>query len=689
MQKKTDAERIETIKKILNILHNYKSNKSEQEMLNKHNGDYNDKLFAITGKEIHDAQHAFSCGHWAKVFVYENSLLPRNDQLDIKIMVSTHPDHLIDSYATHTLPCVKMADGNYYAIDPQFRRPKIPMIDTPIVVDSKIKHILPGMDGYPEYKIMALVDWKDERLYDFNKFTKMASERSKKTQNIISEIDKMLKFTVRSKRQFYIFCDEMIKQKPEIAKQMRVAVIEQKDNENHVIEPLNRIVIALETADGQKQTCYFAPIGDYAKLLNVDTNHKILRQMSLARYLELYNNMDKTEEYLLKNSSIDDLITKTPKTRQNVNTILSKQEIRKDISTLARILIRGYVGWPYHHPTTQIAVLDLLKDLYDNAQEMSIKELQNKIKQIPNLIPDNHLCIVNTRNRFRQPFFGENIANNPFVFVTRTKSNGLAIVAANTLNFNKLESKEKRLLNRLNVWGKDFLPESNALIIDLRGNRGGNSGPTDNFASYLCGGVINYPTIREFVRTTPEANKITPIKKLKEIKEVLHLPDSEEPQLYQPSKGIVPINKDKAYMKPIYILIDKRTASSAERFILAMRHHPMVRFVGDNSGGTEVFGDMSSEIYLPHSNAVIRVGTHYRDLDKELGHDRYELHGLKPDIRCNEGEDAMQVALQDIDKHVNITKFQHATRATKIKQAMLKLARTVTRKHLKNKEKTI
>ena len=98
---------------------------------------------------------------------------------------------------------------------------------------------------------------------------------------------------------------------------------------------------------------------------------------------------------------------------------------------------------------------------------------------------------------------------------------------------------------------------------------------------------------------------------------------------------------------------------------------------------------MSSEIYLPHSNAVIRVGTHYRDLDKELGHDRYELHGLKPDIRCHEGEDAMQVALQDIDKHVNITKFQHATCATKIKQAMLKLARTVTKKHLKNKEKTI
>ena len=167
------------------------------------------------------------------------------------------------------------------------------------------------------------------------------------------------------------------------------------------------------------------------------------------------------------------------------------------------------------------------------------------------------------------------------------------------------------------------------------------------------------------------------------------MPDAEEPQLYQPKHttykngDIIYINKDKAYMKPIYILIDKRTGSSAERFVLAMRHHPMVRFVGDNSSGTEVFGNMSSTIYLPNSKAVVRVGTHYRSLDRELGHDHYELHGVKPDIRCREGEDAMQAALKDIENKQHTAKFEQAT--TKIEQSMV----TIKTNRLKKEEKTL
>ena len=83
---------------------------------------------------------------------------------------------------------------------------------------------------------------------------------------------------------------------------MRVVVIECKDIENHVIEPLNRIVIELETTNGQKQMCYFSLNGDNALLNNVDDNHKIVWKMPLARYLKLYDNIDKTEEHLLKNA---------------------------------------------------------------------------------------------------------------------------------------------------------------------------------------------------------------------------------------------------------------------------------------------------------------------------------------------------------------------------------------------------
>ena len=515
----------------------------------------------------------------------------------------------------------------------------------------------------------------------------MAIKTDIATKNIVSKINSILKHTSNSKTQFYTFCDEMIKQHPELAKQMRVAVIEHRDIENHVIEPLNRIVIELKTENGQKQICYFALNGENATINNVDDNHKVVWKMPLTRYLKLYDNMDKVEEYLLKNSSIKELSKKEPKNIPDENKILFVNEIRKDVSTLARILIRGYVGWPYHDITTKIAVLDRLEFLYSEDQEMTIKEFKNKIGHISRLIPDNHLTIIHGRPRFRQPFAGQNYAVDTNVFFGHIDNT--AIVALKTLGNDRLSKEERFDLRNLTKWASTNLPNSDALIVDLRGNGGGNDKHTNKFAEYLCGGVTNYPAIQEYVRTTKTANKTAQPNKFEDIKKIHKLPDSEEPQLYQPKHAtykngdIIYINTDKAYMKPIYILIDKRTGSSAERFILAMRHHPMVRFVGDNSGGTEVFGNMSSEIYLPNSKAVIRVGTHYRSLDRELGHDHYELHGLKPDIRCREGEDAMQVALKDIENKQYTANFEQAT--TKIEQSMA----TIKTNRLKKEEKTL
>ena len=706
MTNMTDDKRIKIIKKILNILHNYKPNTSLQKMMDVHKGSYNDKLFAITGKEIHDAQHAVTCGHWAKAFAYENSLLPKDEQLDIKTMVSTHPDHLIDSLSNHTLPCVKMDDGSYYAIDPQVRDVDLPMIQTPIKVGATIKHIIGGLKNEPEYKIMALIDWTDKRLYNFDTFTKMASERNEKTKEIVAEIEDVLKSTLSSKRQEYIFREEALKRIPNIAKKMKVAVIESDERQEHIIEPVHRIVLELENKDGRKQQCAFAPCGNYAVFKNIDDRHKILWQKPLAEYVKLYDSIDDMEKRLLKNSTVEDLNTKKPEHKiQNDNIlsrilskilskkpnnkllskILSKEQIKKDISVLARILIRAYVGWPKHDEETKVAVLDTLLQIYNAPTEMTVKEFWDKIKQIPSLIPDNHLQIVNGRPRYNQNFVGKNIAseNKVNVLLTKATKDNIAIAGIQTLNYEKLSQNERHTLRRLPVWAKDYLPKSSALIVDLRGNSGGDDTPTNALATYLCGDVRNDPAETEYVRTTKDSIKITPKNKLDGI---IRLPQIEE-YLVAYLLGTAPgINKFKAYMKPIYILIDKRTGSSAERFVLAMRHHPMVKFVGDNSGGTEVFGNMSSTVYLPNSQANIRVGRHYRDLAKELGHDKYELHGFCPDIKCKEGEDAFEVALKDLEqyKQRHAEQIKSATKNLKIRQMAI-----APKKYLKKREKTL
>ena len=100
------------------------------------------------------------------------------------------------------------------------------------------------------------------------------------------------------------------------------------------------------------------------------------------------------------------------------------------------------------------------------------------------------------------------------------------------------------------------------------------------------------------------------------------------------------------WKRPIYILTDGQTGSSAEMFLLRMIHHPCVHVVGDNSAGMEEYGNMTNS-FLPHSQITVAVGMNYRKLLQE----DFELNGYEPDIKCTDGTDAFAVAMTEIEKN--------------------------------------
>lgn len=61
----------------------------------------------------------------------------------------------------HTLPCVKMSDGKYHALDPQVKitksNPNVPFIQGEIREGNIIHHILPATieEGNYPYKILG------------------------------------------------------------------------------------------------------------------------------------------------------------------------------------------------------------------------------------------------------------------------------------------------------------------------------------------------------------------------------------------------------------------------------------------------------------------------------------------------------------------------------------------------------
>ncbi|MBO7042534.1 MAG: hypothetical protein J6W08_01560 [Alphaproteobacteria bacterium] len=340
------------------------------------------------------------------------------------------------------------------------------------------------------------------------------------------------------------------------------------------------------------------------------------------------------EDFLLQDSMLQDIkcMDRLNPVQANQNQKMTQDQVRREISILSRILIRAYVGWPVHDDIVKRKVLVYLTKLYKNADDMTVGEFADNIRKITLYIPDNHLTIANARIKKRNRKcldVGKNIAGDKTFYATLHKDN-IAIIAFSTMSGSK---QDKELLDD---FIKKHLNTSSALIIDLRGNGGGDNINSDNLATYLCGKYIDNAK-KTFVRTTPEAKWIQ--QKYKPKAEWAKIPESEKMMLFVKGQSFT-INKKTAYMKPIYILTDSKTGSSAEMFLLRMLHHPMVTVIGDNSRGMEVYGCMA-QTYLPISKLIIRTGMHYRILE----YNNFELHGYKPDIKCKDGQDAFYVAL--------------------------------------------
>ena len=350
--------------------------------------------------------------------------------------------------------------------------------------------------------------------------------------------------------------------------------------------------------------------------------------------------ISKMEEFLLKSSSVDDISALTSVIKQDPTKKLTAEEVKQDTSIFARLLIRAYVGWPVLNVFIKRKVLKQLINLYNNAHEITAQDFFDSIKSVIGSIPDNHISMsfngvrATTTKRKEYKNVGSNISQDADISFKMLKKD-IAIIG-----FKKMLRTDE-FKDTIASFISEILPKSKALIIDLRGNSGGNSTYSYKFANYLCGTKIDsYRKL--YVRATPEAQKIQQQSSPNAF--WAGLPESEDFIFFREGKNYS-IDKNKAYMKPIYILTDRITGSSAEMFLLRMIHHPCVKVIGDNSAGMETFGNMGSA-FLKNSQIKVAIGMNYRILFE----DNFELNGYKPDIQCEDGTDALATALAEIDK---------------------------------------
>ena len=244
------------------------------------------------------------------------------------------------------------------------------------------------------------------------------------------------------------------------------------------------------------------------------------------------------ENFLLSKSSTDDFVFSANK-RGVPDGILSADDIRRDIAIFARLLIRVYVGWPMHDEITKMRILKHLINVYNDAHEMSADELFKLLKPVVADIPDNHISIrfgtIRFGTKYKKPYknVGKNIAGNKIV-CGEMRDGGVAAIGFSAM------IKSDEFKNAIVDFAKNILPKSNALIMDLRGNTGGDSWYSDLFAEHLCGAWIDSMQA-VYVRTNRDAKEFLSV--VYPTAPWAKLPESEELGIDAQIGGLITIAK--------------------------------------------------------------------------------------------------------------------------------------------------
>ncbi len=168
------------------------------------------------------------------------------------------------------------------------------------------------------------------------------------------------------------------------------------------------------------------------------------------------------------------------------------------------------------------------------------------------------------------------------------------------------EAEEQEMNNLISLGSK--LKESKKIILDLRGNYGGNSQYVQRFIENLNGSAVlnlNYAKLNtqgsRLAEISLYANDLLNYEDIK--KEILSDPVSR----WQCSE-IQPI-QDAQYKNELILLTDRRTASSAEIMIKCVKDNiPQSIVIGENTSGTMNTGDIRY-FYLPNSMIFLDIPT--------------------------------------------------------------------------------
>lgn len=101
--------------------------------------------------------------------------------------------------------------------------------------------------------------------------------------------------------------------------------------------------------------------------------------------------------------------------------------------------------------------------------------------------------------------------------------------------------------------------------------------------------------------------------------------------------------EEKRYDKPVYIIINKKTASAAEAFVFVLQQNKRAKIVGESSAGASHMNSW----YVVNDENFVSVSTAAPSIPgKEI---TWEQEGVQPNIKVKKG-DALEVAIREANR---------------------------------------
>jgi hypothetical protein len=349
---------------------------------------------------------------------------------------------------------------------------------------------------------------------------------------------------------------------------------------------------------------------------------------------------------------------------------LSAEAVAYDLALLKHALKHGYGGYAHIDAATMRTLMDELDGL---ATRVDPQALCVGIGEALARLPDAHLsariggtkCGDGYKAHLREPSVGANrhpAAHPTHWALSATNVSGRRIGTLTITSFPAHDDPS---------WeGYDDAVEQaltlDALIVDLRGNGGGDDTRGYQLATALLGAEVPPAYRQVFVRQTPEAITLQLNWLALMMLQAARDPDGTPPHVpsyfvelkrtqLEVLEGKTPAEVTKthaeraaptalAFDKPIMVLVDSRCGSSCESSAEALRAHPRTRLVGERTAGYIHFGN-GGVLVLPGSQVLVYLPTKYNAYADGAFYDKV---GFTPDVEVPAGADPHAVALEQL-----------------------------------------